>query len=73
MSIELPEASILAKQMSRELRGKQIKFCELRGYQKLQRIGFINKNLSGFDRLSGAESSPSFPEAMLCASNLTMA
>ena len=53
MSIELPEASILAKQMSKELRGKQIKFCELRGYQKLQRIGFINKNLSDFDRLSG--------------------
>jgi formamidopyrimidine-DNA glycosylase len=53
MSIELPEANILAKQISRELRGKQIKFCELRGYQKLQRIGFINKNLSDFDRLSG--------------------
>jgi formamidopyrimidine-DNA glycosylase len=53
MSIELPEANILAKQISRELRGKQIKFCELRDYQKLQRIGFINKNLSDFDRLSG--------------------
>lgn len=40
--------------MSSELRGKQIKFCELRDYQKLQRIGFINKNLSYFDRLSGS-------------------
>jgi formamidopyrimidine-DNA glycosylase len=53
MSIELPEANILAKQMSSELRGKQIKFCELRDYQKLQRIGFVNKNLLDFDRLSG--------------------
>jgi formamidopyrimidine-DNA glycosylase len=53
MSIELPEAQILSKQMNRELRGKQIVTYQLRDYQKLQRIGFINKNLSDFDRLAG--------------------
>lgn len=54
MSIELPEAYILAKQMSRELRGKQIANCELQDYQKLQRIGFINKNIADFDKLTGS-------------------
>jgi len=53
MSIELPEARILSKQMNKELRGKQIRTCQLQDYQKLQRIGFINKNLSDFDRLTG--------------------
>jgi formamidopyrimidine-DNA glycosylase len=53
MSIELPEAYVLSRQMSNELRGKQIRFCQLQDYQKLQRIGFINKNLSDFDRLTG--------------------
>jgi formamidopyrimidine-DNA glycosylase len=53
MSIELPESHILAKQMNKELRGKQIGFCQLQDYQKLQRIGFINKNLSDFDRIAG--------------------
>jgi formamidopyrimidine-DNA glycosylase len=53
MSIELPETYVLSRQMSNELRGKQIRFWQLQNYQKLQRIGFINKNLSDFDRLSG--------------------
>jgi formamidopyrimidine-DNA glycosylase len=53
MSIELPEAYVLSRQMSIELRGKQIRFCQLQDYQKLQRIGFINKNRSDFDRLAG--------------------
>ncbi len=51
MSIELPEAQILAKQMSKELLGKQIKPFHLLNYQKLQRIGFVNKNIEAFDRL----------------------
>lgn len=51
MSIELPEAQILAKQMSKELLGKQIKSFYLQNYQKLQRIGFVNKNIEAFDRL----------------------
>jgi formamidopyrimidine-DNA glycosylase len=53
MSVELPEAYILSRQMNSELRGKQIANCELRDCQKLQRIGFINKRLSDFDKLGG--------------------
>ncbi len=51
MSIELPEAQILAKQMTENLLGKQIKSFQLQNYQKLQRIGFMNKDINAFDRL----------------------
>ena len=51
MSIELPEAQILAEQMDKELRGKQIRSYGLFEYQKMQKIGFINKNLKDFDLL----------------------
>jgi formamidopyrimidine-DNA glycosylase len=51
MSVELPEALILAEQMSKELLGKQIKSFQLQDYQKLQRIGFVNKDVKAFDRL----------------------
>jgi formamidopyrimidine-DNA glycosylase len=53
MSIELPEAQILAKQMNEELLQKQIKSFHLQNYQKLQRIGFINRDLKAFDQLVG--------------------
>jgi formamidopyrimidine-DNA glycosylase len=53
MSVELPEVQILCKQMNRELQGKQIVSYQLRDYQKLQKIGFINRDVSAFDRLSG--------------------
>ncbi|MCW4044324.1 MAG: hypothetical protein NWE94_02255 [Candidatus Bathyarchaeota archaeon] len=53
MSVELPEAYILAKQMDCELQGKQIEKYEFRNYQKLQKIGFINKCVADFDRLLG--------------------
>lgn len=53
MSIELPEACILSKQMGEELRGKQIEAWQLQGCQKLQRIGFVNKDTSAFDWLVG--------------------
>lgn len=53
MSIELPEAYILSKQMNSELHGKQVRSCELRNYQKLQRTGFINKRIADFDRIAG--------------------
>src|SRR4030042_1851307 len=55
MSIELPEAQILAKQMSKELRGKQIANCQLQNYQKLQKTGFVNKDISAFAWLSGGK------------------
>jgi formamidopyrimidine-DNA glycosylase len=51
MSIELPEAKILAEQMNRELRGKHIKSYCLRNHEKLQKIGFVNRNIKSFDQL----------------------
>ncbi|MGD0330020.1 MAG: hypothetical protein ABSB40_06180 [Nitrososphaeria archaeon] len=51
MSIELPEAYILAEQMRKELLQKQVKVFHLKDYQKLQRIGFINKDIEAFERL----------------------
>jgi formamidopyrimidine-DNA glycosylase len=51
MSIELPEAKILAEQMNRELRGKCIKSYRLQDYERLQKIGFINKDVKSFDQL----------------------
>ena len=51
MSIELPEAKILAEQMNEELRGKRIKTYHLKDYERLQRIGFMNKDIKSFDQL----------------------
>jgi formamidopyrimidine-DNA glycosylase len=51
MSIELPEAKILAEQMNRELQGKRIKTYHLQDYERLQRIGFMNKDTKSFDQL----------------------
>jgi formamidopyrimidine-DNA glycosylase len=51
MSIELPEAKILAEQMNRELRGKCIMNYCLRDYERLQRIGFMNRDIKSFDQL----------------------
>lgn len=51
MSVEAPEAYILSEQMNLELRGKTIKTLRLQDYQKLQRIGFINKDIASFDHL----------------------
>lgn len=53
MSIELPEACILSKQMGEALQGKQIEAWQLQDCQKLQRIGFVNKDTSAFDWLVG--------------------
>jgi formamidopyrimidine-DNA glycosylase len=51
MSIELPEAKIIAEQMNKELRGKSIKSCHLQDYARLQRIGMLDKDTESFDRL----------------------
>ena len=51
MSIELPEAKILAEQMNKELRGKRIKSCHLQDYERLQRIGMLDKDTKSFDQL----------------------
>jgi formamidopyrimidine-DNA glycosylase len=55
MSIELPEAKILADQMNIELKGKCIKSYRLRDCEKLQKIGFINKDTESFDQLVNRE------------------
>ena len=51
MSIELPEAKILAEQMNSELRGKRVKSWCSKDCERLQRIGMMNKDLSIFDHL----------------------
>lgn len=51
MSIELPEAYILAQQMSKELLGKEIANLNLKNHEKLQKLGFINRDLAVFKRL----------------------
>jgi hypothetical protein len=53
LSIELPEAQILAEQMNKELRGKQVLTCDLRNCERLQRVGFVNKDLSDFAQITG--------------------
>ena len=53
MSLELPEAYILAEQMNRELRGREIANYSLQNHEKLQRLGFINKDSPAFERLVG--------------------
>lgn len=51
MSIELPEAFILANQLKKEITEKQIGSYELKDYEKLQKIGFLNKNIEDFEML----------------------
>jgi formamidopyrimidine-DNA glycosylase len=51
MSIELPEAKILAEQMNKELKSKKIDAYHLRDYERLQKTGFINRNVKAFDQL----------------------
>ena len=48
MSIELSESKILAEQMNNELRGKRIKSYRLQDYERLQRIGMLNKDIKDF-------------------------
>lgn len=51
MSIELPEAYILAEQLNKEILEKQILSYKLQDYEKLQKIGFLNDNIEDFDML----------------------
>ena len=51
MSIESPEAKILADQMNKELLGKRVKSYHLQDYERLQRIGMLNKDVKVFDQL----------------------
>ena len=53
MSIELPEASILAKQMNKELVGKKIHSWKLDELEKLQKSKMVSRSLKNFDKLKG--------------------
>ena len=54
MSVELPEARILGEQLAKELPGKRVQFCAPRDYERMQNIGFMNKDLGDYDRLVGS-------------------
>lgn len=51
MSIELPEAKIFADQLHKEVRGKEIKSYVLKDFERLQKIGMLNKDIEAFDGL----------------------
>ncbi|MBE0633410.1 hypothetical protein IH574_02470, partial [Candidatus Bathyarchaeota archaeon] len=53
MSIELPEARILAEQLEESLVGKVIEAYDLRDVERMMRIGFVNKDLSDFQPILG--------------------
>jgi formamidopyrimidine-DNA glycosylase len=51
MSVELPEAKILAEQMNQELKGKRVKSFLVKDCERLQRIGMMDKDLTSFNQL----------------------
>ncbi len=53
LSVELPEAVILAEQMTKSLLEKKIKSCEIQDYESLQKFGFFNKNIEDYHKLEG--------------------
>jgi formamidopyrimidine-DNA glycosylase len=53
MSIELPEASIIAGQLQDLVVGKRIAAWEVREAARLQRSGFVNRDLTDLDVLAG--------------------
>ena len=53
MSVELPEARILAAQMNELLVGKKVASHEIMDSEKLQRIGFMNRDLADYEMLDG--------------------
>jgi formamidopyrimidine-DNA glycosylase len=53
MSVELPEAKILAAQINELLVGKKVAGHDIMDSEKLQRIGFMNKDLVDYDIFDG--------------------
>jgi formamidopyrimidine-DNA glycosylase len=53
MSFEYPEAKLLAGQLDATIKGKKIESYDLKDYEKIHRIGFINRDLNDFKRLVG--------------------
>ncbi|MCW4022555.1 MAG: DNA-formamidopyrimidine glycosylase family protein [archaeon] len=55
MSVELPEATILAEQLSQQVLDKQVKSCETQESKGLQRIGMLEPDLKVFDQFVDAK------------------
>ena len=55
MSVELPEAMLLAQQMNDELVGKIVESCHLADYASMQKLNLINKDISDFKGLVGGK------------------
>jgi len=53
MSIELPEARILADQLDEALSGKTVESYDLKDVERMTRIGFVNKDILEFDDFIG--------------------
>jgi formamidopyrimidine-DNA glycosylase len=53
MSVELAEAEILAAQINEALAGKKVSGHEIMDSEKLQRIGFMNRDLADYGILDG--------------------
>jgi formamidopyrimidine-DNA glycosylase len=53
VSIEAPEAYILAAQMHRQLVGKTVASVQMQNCESMQRIGCVNSDLSAFNQLCG--------------------
>ncbi|UCE09924.1 MAG: hypothetical protein JSW61_13275 [Candidatus Thorarchaeota archaeon] len=53
MSLEAPEIRILGIQLSQELPGKKIAGYELSRSEKMQKIGFMNRDSSDYERMIG--------------------
>jgi formamidopyrimidine-DNA glycosylase len=50
MSLELPEIKILEEQMNEALKGKRVQSYHLQDYERLQKIGFMNRDAKAFDQ-----------------------
>ena len=55
MSVELPESLILTEQMAKTLVERKIKSYDVQDSEKLQNIGFMNKDLKDYERLVGCK------------------
>ncbi len=51
MSVEGPEALILANQMNEVLLGKKIDSYNMHNYERMQKVGFFNKDINDFKKL----------------------
>ncbi|TFG30702.1 hypothetical protein EU528_07880 [Candidatus Thorarchaeota archaeon] len=55
MSVELPEALVLAEQMTSTLLEKKVKSYDVQDSENLQKIGFMNKKTKDYERLVGCK------------------